>query len=107
MVSSRSSVNFFTNGRPVRAVTFQSIVRTSSPGTYSRTSSKSMPRPLKTRVVLAGQRVGHEPARADFDLPHLLQDFAGLVSEFISKLAASGDAARRSGHRQRVEDLLR
>src|SRR5581483_8577808 len=37
-----------TNGRPVRAVTFQSIDRTSSPGTYSRTSSKSMPRPLKT-----------------------------------------------------------
>ena len=48
MVSSRSSVNFFTKVRPVRAVTFQSMVLTSSPGTYSRTSSKSMPRPLKT-----------------------------------------------------------
>jgi hypothetical protein len=35
-------------GVPVRAVTFQSISRTSSPGEYSRTSSKSMPRPLKT-----------------------------------------------------------
>jgi D-threo-aldose 1-dehydrogenase len=31
-----------------RAVTFQSIVLTSSPGLYSRTSSKSMPRPLNT-----------------------------------------------------------
>ena len=47
-VNSRSSVNFFTNGCPIRAVTFQSIVRTSSPGWYSRTSSKFMPRPLKT-----------------------------------------------------------
>jgi hypothetical protein len=48
MVSSRSSVNFLTNGRPARAVTFQSIVRTSSPATYSRTSSKFIPRPLNT-----------------------------------------------------------
>ena len=32
----------------IRAVTFQSIARTSSPGWYSRTSSKFMPWPLKT-----------------------------------------------------------
>ncbi len=32
----------------MRAVTFQSMVRTSSPGTYSRTSRNSMPVPLKT-----------------------------------------------------------
>ncbi len=32
----------------MRAVTFQSIVRTSSPGAYSRTSANSMPRPLNT-----------------------------------------------------------
>src|SRR5262252_4741891 len=32
----------------MREVTFQSIVRMSSPGVYSRTSSNSMPRPLKT-----------------------------------------------------------
>ena len=47
-VSSRSSVKRLTCGTPVRAVTFQSIVRTSSPGRYSRTSANSMPRPLKT-----------------------------------------------------------
>ena len=47
-VSSRSSVNFFTNGCPILAETFQSIVRTSSPGSYSRTSANSTPRPLKT-----------------------------------------------------------
>ena len=32
----------------MRAVTFQSMLRTSSPGWYSRKSSKSMPWPLKT-----------------------------------------------------------
>src|SRR5437867_5248518 len=47
-VSSRSSTKRLTKGAPVRAVTFQSIVLTSSPGTYSRTSANSMPRPLKT-----------------------------------------------------------
>ena len=47
-VSSRSSTNRLTCGSPVRAVTFQSIARTSSPGTYGRTSSNSMPRPLNT-----------------------------------------------------------
>src|SRR5512139_624239 len=47
-VRSRSSTYFFTWGTPVRAVTFQSMARTSSPGTYSRTSENSMPRPRKT-----------------------------------------------------------
>ena len=46
-VSSRSSLNRFMKGCPVRAVTFQSMVRTSSPGTYGRTSSNSTPWPLK------------------------------------------------------------
>src|ERR1035441_8681867 len=47
-VRSRSSTYFLTCGTPVRAVTFQSIVLTSSPGTYSRTSENSIPRPRKT-----------------------------------------------------------
>ncbi len=47
-VSSRSSQKRLINGVPVRAVTFQSIVRMSSPGWYSRTSSNSMPRPRNT-----------------------------------------------------------
>ena len=46
-VSCRSSRYFLTKVRPVRAVAFQSMARTSSPGSYSRTSSKSMPRPRK------------------------------------------------------------
>src|SRR5439155_22965540 len=36
------------NGEPMRAVTFQSMERTSSPGWYSRTSSNDRPVPLKT-----------------------------------------------------------
>jgi hypothetical protein len=32
----------------VRAETFQSMARTSSPGAYGRTSLNAMPRPLKT-----------------------------------------------------------
>ena len=45
---SRSSTNCFTHGVPMRAVTFQSIRRTSSPSTYSRASANSMPAPRKT-----------------------------------------------------------
>ena len=45
-VSSRSSQNVLTYGTSDRAVTFQSMLRISSPGTYSRTASNSMPRPL-------------------------------------------------------------
>ncbi len=47
-VSSRSSTKRLTKGAPMRAVTFQSMERTSSPGWYSRTSSNSIPCPLKT-----------------------------------------------------------
>ena len=46
--SSRSSVYCFTQGVPMRAVTFQSMSRTSSPGTYSLASANSMPAPRKT-----------------------------------------------------------
>jgi hypothetical protein len=47
-VISRSSRKTFTCGALVRAVTFQSMKRTSSPGWYIRTSSNARPRPLKT-----------------------------------------------------------
>src|SRR5258706_5689241 len=48
MLSSRSSRYFLMYGAFIRAVTFQSILRISSPGSYSRTSSKSRPEPRKT-----------------------------------------------------------
>ncbi len=41
----------------MRAVTFQSMVRTSSPGWYWRTSEKAMPRPLKTEWYWPAERV--------------------------------------------------
>ncbi len=49
-VSSRSSTYFFTNGRPTRAVTFQSTERGSSPSSYSRTPSNSSPDPRNTEL---------------------------------------------------------
>ena len=45
MVSWRSSTYSLTNGRPTRAVTFQSTARGSSPSTYSRISWISIPEP--------------------------------------------------------------
>ena len=62
-VSSRSSSNTFTNGAPARAVTFQSMLRMSSPYWYSRTSAKLMPKPMKSGVVLA-RRTRRSPDRA-------------------------------------------
>ena len=76
---------FFNEGRPARAVTFQSMVRTSSPGEYSRTSSKSMPRPLKTQWYSPAS-VSFTSVGADLDLAHLFQDFAvcsGSIASFF------------------------
>src|SRR5882757_11309032 len=103
MVSSRSSVNFLTKGRPARAVTFQSMVRTSSPGVYSRTSSKSMPRPLNTewydpaRLSLTMRRVRISSCR--MPLMMALLDF--VVSAGIFK-----SSHRLLGHRKRVENFF-
>ena len=47
-VSSRSSVYWRTYGSSSRAVTFQSMCRTSSSGVYSRRPAKSMPVPRNT-----------------------------------------------------------
>ena len=46
-VSSRSSSNTLTKGLWKRAVTFQSMSRTSSPNWYSLTSENAIPLPLK------------------------------------------------------------
>src|SRR5262245_13549845 len=45
------------NGEPIRAVTFQSMDRTSSPGWYSRTSSNESPVPLNTEWYSPPSRV--------------------------------------------------
>ncbi len=70
IVSSRSSVNFLTNGRPARAVTFQSMVRTSSPGTVFAHLVEVHAPALEDRVVCARQAVVDQAARADLELPH-------------------------------------
>ena len=85
-VSSRSSTNFFTNGRPARAVTFQSMVRTSSPGTYSRTASKFMPRPLKTLWYWpASESVTSRLVR--ISICRTFFRISRVCSEFISRVA--------------------
>jgi hypothetical protein len=62
-VSSRSSSYWRTNGRRMRAVTFQSMARTSSPGWYSRTSANSIPCPLNTER--------YSPAKAELTRPRV------------------------------------
>ena len=79
MVSSRSSVNFLTNGRPARAVTFQSMVRTSSPGDVFAHLVEVHAPALEDRVVFAGQRVVDQPAGADFDAAAPFSGFPWLV----------------------------
>ena len=64
-VRSRSSVYFRTNGSSSRAVTFQSMCRTSSSGVYWRRSAKSMPGAVPHRAVRALQ----PPVEAADDLP--------------------------------------
>ena len=51
-VISRSSTKTFTKVSFMRAETFQSIVRTSSPGWYGRTSRNASPWPLKLDVYV-------------------------------------------------------
>src|SRR5262245_30853247 len=90
-VSSRSSTNRLICGSPVRAVTFQSIARTSSPGTYGRTSSNSMPRPLNT----------------DRYAPAMTSDTCRPVTNWMRLTACAISAGSMSGLRDRdvLEDL--
>ena len=62
VVSARSATCTRTCGSRMRAVTFQSIWRTSSPGWYGRTCASSMPPPMPRRAVLAGHEA-LDPAR--------------------------------------------
>src|SRR5262249_28740887 len=102
-VSSRSSTNFFTNGWFMRAVTFQSMARTSSPGWYSRTSSKFIPCPLKTlwywppSVSLTSRLVRSSIWRIFLRISRGIMVLPGC---------SSMERALVSRHRQLIKDLL-
>ena len=73
-MSSRSSVKTLTYGSLMRAVTFQSMVRISSPGWYWRTSEKAMPRPLKTEWYWPASMSVHHLAGGDLQRRILLDE---------------------------------
>ena len=84
----------------MRAVTFQSMPRTSSPGWYSRTSSNDEAGALERRVVLAAERVADEPAGPEVQAADLVEHVgrehgdwprAGLVRRASSGILADTD----------------
>ena len=93
-------------GTPVRAVTFQSISRTSSPGEYSRTSSKSMPRPLKTEwyspasASVTSRRVRSSIWRTFFRISRVRE---ASIREETDGNEGGGDV---EGHLQDVEEAF-
>ena len=52
----------------MRAETFQSMSRMSSPGMYCRTSENAMPAPLEDGVVLPRHPIAHQALGDDLDL---------------------------------------
>ena len=92
-VSSRSSTNTLTNGSPMRAVTFQSMARISSPGWYGRTSLNAMPRPLKTEW--------YPPASVSSTARRVV-----ISMRRIFRISSAGAAMRRSGDFDPLQDAL-
>ena len=77
--SSRSAWVWRTNGAPSRAVTFQSIRRTSSPGRYGRCSSKSKPGAAQRARVGADALVADLPRGVDLDVAQLAHERRGII----------------------------
>src|SRR5512145_2178066 len=83
----------------MREVTFQSMVRMSSPGVYSRTSSNSMPRPLNTEW--------YSPARDSFTRRLVRISIRRTFFRISWELVDTGSAPwRRSGDFDRIQDPL-
>ena len=93
-VSSRSSTKRLMCGSPVRAVTFQSIARMSSPGTYGRTSSNSMPRPLNTERYAPAITSDTCRPRDELDALDGLRDFRGQHGDGLRDERRSRGSAR-------------
>src|SRR5512135_1960570 len=98
--SSRSSMNCLTNVLRMRPLTFQSIRRTSSPGTYSRTSSKSMPRPLK--IEADAPAMSCSEVRRDLISTRRMR----LIHSLGIMEANRQGRTKRSRHRHLVKDPL-
>ena len=86
----------------MRAVTFQSIVRTSSPGWYWRTSMNSMPRPLNTewyspaklsltsfRVVISIRRILAISSFVSMSLGYVAVSSCSRCAEFLDSCPVS------------------
>ena len=104
-VSSRSSRKVRTWATSVRAVTFQSMWRTSSPGSYSRRSATSTPDAAEHRAVVALQ-VPVEPA----DHPPLQaaqQAFRSLDGRWRHRRELAVRAAARRGRESTAITLVR
>ena len=65
VVSARSATSTRTCGSPVRAVTFQSMRRTSSPGSYGRICASSRAGAAARGAVVAGEQAVDPPRRSD------------------------------------------
>jgi hypothetical protein len=97
-VHERSSRKRFTHGVPVRAVAFQSIARTSSPGAYGRDSSNSTPPPrtalrqAPTSTPAASRRLRTARMRA----ARAISARAGVVATSIPRAVARAAASRAS-----------
>src|SRR5512141_446119 len=77
----------------MRAVTFQSMERTSSPGWYSRTSENSMPCPLNTER--------YSPVKSEFTSPRVLSS-----SSLTCRRTSGGTAALMSSARDERSGTL-
>ena len=75
-VSSRSSANTLTKGAPIRAVTFQSMVRISSPGIVFAHLQELDAAALEHAVIFAGKDLVHGLARGDLHPAHAAEKFA-------------------------------
>jgi len=83
----------------MRAETFQSMLRTSSPTWYSRTSEELHPAPAKTLLVLPRHRLLDEAPGPDLDPPD--------GAEHLRRDSADGHLGNLDGVEDPPDDLLR
>ena len=100
-VISRSSTNSFTYGSSIRAVTFQSMSRMSSPGMYWPHLGERDAAPLEDGVVLPRHPIAHQAFGDDLDPADPLEQLAGQHGE----CRATATGASRYGTSTRSNSL--